>query len=184
VRDVSTVWSTSIIRYQGHHDDLVELRRLRWHRASTDKLSYRQETKTSPGRGFYRGIAGRGRICGVRDDQGREVVLLAHFLVVDSVESVPRQPFIGTPQLPPFSSIGHDICSNSESYCLRRKQNVQCAVHIMPPLRSVSALFHDIDHPVACTSATLLACLVIGHYGTSVCLLSRHCLPLDVFQNW
>jgi hypothetical protein len=26
-----------------------------------------------------------------------------------------RQPFIGTPQLPPFLSIGHDICSNSES---------------------------------------------------------------------
>ena len=151
---------------------------------------YRRETKSQSRARIYRGnswgpghgenLRGQGTVTpGMRDGP------IGSFLGRRQcrVSSSPAGA-TGTPQLPRFSFIGHDVCSNPESYYLLRKQNVHCCCLYNTPLTSVSTLFRDIDHPVACTSATLLTCLVISHYGISVCLISGHSLPLGVFQKW
>jgi hypothetical protein len=98
----------------------------------------------APGRG--ENLRGQGVTTPSDALKRRKMALLARFLVVDSVESVPRPT--GTPQLPSFSFIGCDTSSNSESYYPLRKQNIQCCCLYNAPLSSVSMVFVTLTTPL------------------------------------
>lgn len=151
---------------------------------------YRRETKTQSRARIYRGnswgpghgenLRGQGTVTpGMRDGP------IGSFLGRRQCR-VSSSPAVatGTPQLPRFPSLAMMSARTRRAITYSASKMYTAAVYITPPLSSVSTLFRDIDHPVACTSATLLTCLVISHYGISVCLIGGHSLPLGVFQKW